>query len=285
MSKAPNYWWEAFVARPFGMPIPPNFFGLAAIALLGIFVSPGLLLVGAGLEVAYLSWLSGNQRFRNSVDARFMGGDPQDIRYRAAVAELSPPLRSQHEHIERRARDLVVKLNATPMMAGHVDTIEQLVLLHLRLSTAYTAVTRVVDTAREEGKALSRQEQQIDERLARTDLTPELRRSLEQQKQVIDQRQAAHEDAGRRQEHIDSELQRIDQQLSLIREQALLATDHEHLGSSLDALATSYNEASSWLNSQRDLIGVLDTADTQRLPARVLRAGAGTTAAQQGEST
>ena len=34
------------------MPIPPNWFGLAAFGLLGAFINPGLWLIGAGLEGA-----------------------------------------------------------------------------------------------------------------------------------------------------------------------------------------------------------------------------------------
>ena len=58
MSEKPSYLWEAFKARPFGMIIPPNFFGLAAFGLLGAMVNPGLWLIGAGLEGLYLWWLS-----------------------------------------------------------------------------------------------------------------------------------------------------------------------------------------------------------------------------------
>jgi hypothetical protein len=89
---------------------------------------------------------------------------------------------------------------------------------------------------------------------------------------VIDARREAHTDAARRLEHIDAELERIDQQIALIREQTLLATDEEHIGHSLDALAASFNESSRWLASQRDLLGALDVNDMQRLPERVLRA-------------
>jgi len=49
MSGSRSYFAAAFNARPFGMPIPPNWFAVAAFALLGAFVNPGLWLVGAGL--------------------------------------------------------------------------------------------------------------------------------------------------------------------------------------------------------------------------------------------
>ncbi|MET0815592.1 MAG: hypothetical protein ABWX88_10415, partial [Pseudoxanthomonas sp.] len=97
------------------------------------------------------------------------------------------------------------------------------------------------------------------------------RRSLQQQKNVIDQRQAAHADASRREEHVDSELERIVQQVSLLREQALLATDEGGIGLSLDALDASFREANGWLDRQRDLLGSLDLDMQPRLPRHVLR--------------
>ena len=76
-----RYWLAAFNARPFGMPVPPNWFALAAFGLLGAFVNPGFWIVGAGLELAYLSWLGGSKRFRNAIDA-----DPR----LAAALEANP---------------------------------------------------------------------------------------------------------------------------------------------------------------------------------------------------
>ena len=36
MSDRPSYWWAAFNAKPLGMPVPPNWFGIAAFGLLGL---------------------------------------------------------------------------------------------------------------------------------------------------------------------------------------------------------------------------------------------------------
>ena len=73
MSERPSYLKAAFNARPLGMPIPPNWFGLAAFGLLGALVNPGLWLIGLGLEGLYLWTLSRNPRFRNVVDASATG--------------------------------------------------------------------------------------------------------------------------------------------------------------------------------------------------------------------
>ena len=267
----PRYLWKAFWARPFGMPIPPNLFGLTTFGLLGAFLNPGFWVLGAGLEIAYLALLSGNARFRRTVDAERQSEDPQDQRYASQLGLLDRESQGQQSRIEARSREIFATLNASPMLRTHVDSLEQLVWLHLRLLVARRAILGVVETASVESQRLDQQEQQIEQRLAATDLSPELRRSLEQQKSVIDQRQAAHLDAQRRLEHVDAELARIDQQIALIREQALLSTNEYSIGSSLDALAASFNEANRWLSSQRDLLEPMDLLTSPRLPERVLK--------------
>ena len=282
--KQRSYLWAAFMARPFGMPIPANWFMLAAFGLMGAFLSPGFWVLGAGAEVAYLLGLSRNQRFRNAVDAGAYRDDPADQRYRALQQQLAPLDRKRQEQIEGRAREIMDTLGQSPLMATHVDSLEQLVWLHLRLLAARQAIGRVVETARREAVGLTDQERSIQRRMESAELSAELRRSLEQQQGVIDARQAGHAEAQRRAEHVDAELNRIDQQIALIREQALLATDEERIGASLDALAASFNEATKWLSSQRDLIGALDLNEHQRLPHRVLHGAGDARATSEGES-
>ena len=267
-----RYLWAAFNARPLGMPLPPNWFGLAAFGLLGAFVSPGFWVLGAGLELGYLLLLSGSARFRRTVDAQqAQPADPASQRYEATVALLDATQRSRQQAVEARAREVLQLLARSPLMASHADSLEQLVWLNLRLLVAGQALNVVVDTAAKDSAELQQQEDQIDARLASSELNDELRRSLEQQKQVIDARQMAHVEGLRRKEHVDAELQRIDQQIALIREQTLLATDEEQIGVALNALTSSFNEASRWLNSQRDLLGVLELNEHQALPRYVLQ--------------
>lgn len=270
--RKPRYWWAAFNAKPLGMPIPPNWFALAAFGLMGFFLSPGFWLLGAGVEVAYLFSLSTNARFRRAIDVGEPSQvDPVDTRYLELMRSLEPDQGKRQAQVEVRAREIMAKLAGSPVLAAHSESLQQLVWLHLRLLAARQAVAEVVATGKREHVGLASQEAQIAKRLGDASLDAPLRRSLEQQQSVIDQRQAAHADASRRHEHVESELQRIDQQIALIREQALLASNHEHLGASLDALAASFNEAHRWLDGQRDLLGSLDGPMDQRLPQRVLQ--------------
>ena len=102
--------------------------------------------------------------------------------------------------------------------------------LHLKLLAARASFAEVIDVADRERKKLDEQEQRCRERLAATDTDEELRRSLEQQIEVIESRHVAHADAERRRELVDAELGRLRQQVSLVREQALLATDESNIG-------------------------------------------------------
>lgn len=288
MSSKPNYWWKAFNAKPFGMPVPPNWFALAGFGLLGVFLSPGFLVLGLGVEIGYLAWLANNPRFRRAIDIDegVRDTDPVEARYTELVRALDAKQAKRHALVEERAREILARLGRSPLMNTHADSLQQLVWLHLRLLVARQAIGEVVATGQRERAALQTQEDQIDGRLRDDTLDDALRRSLEQQKAVIDQRQAAHADGARRHEHVESELQRIDQQIALIREQSLLASDEQHLGHSLDALAASFNEANRWLDSQRDLLGTLAGPDDARLPQRVLQGGPPPLPpAREGEST
>lgn len=274
-----KYVWRAFNARPLGMPIPPNWIGLAAFGLMGAFLSPGFWVLGAGLELAYLWTTSSNARFRATVDADRLGpghaqrieDSAEDARYRELLGQLDAKAQARQQAVEARAREILRRLRGDSLMGTHADSVEQLVWLHLRLLTARAAIGHVVDTAHAEADALQRQEDALRARLDDASISPDLRRSLEQQVAVIDQRQAAHAAAGERLEHVDAELARIDQQISLIREQSLLATDADGVVHSLNALASSFDDANRWLERQRDLAGILSGPEPVRLPKRVLQ--------------
>jgi hypothetical protein len=130
----------------------------------------------------------------------------------------------------------------------------------------------VLAAADRDRRSLEQQEARCRDRLAATDTDEELRRSLEQQLAVISSRQQAQRDARRRRELVDAELARLRQQVSLVREQALLATDENSIGQSLDALSASLNEANRWLRDQRELFAGLEQFTDDPPPADLLAA-------------
>ncbi len=119
----PGFWSyvrAAFNARPLGMPIPPNWLFLAAVAMLGT-IDRGFLLLGAGLELAYLGWLSSNERFRRTVRAR--AGSSEERSWQETVDRLAKQLstfdRERQQTLDGRCRAIVEDLRrAASLDAG-----------------------------------------------------------------------------------------------------------------------------------------------------------------------
>ncbi|HEY5808829.1 MAG TPA: hypothetical protein VIT67_12720 [Povalibacter sp.] len=270
MSARRSYLAAAFSARPFGMPIPPNWFGLAAFGLLGLLVNPGFWLIGAGLEGLYLWTLSRNERFRAIVDAEG-GRQSWDSRYGSLISVLDNQSRQAQEAIEFEAAEITNLLSRTGATKSQISDLRQMAWLHLKLLAARASVVEVLASADREKRNLEEQERRLIERLSRTDINDELRRSLEQQLAVIRSRREAHTDAQNRRELVEAELERLRQQVSLVREQALLATDEHSVASSLDALSASLNEANRWLKDQRELFAGLDDLTDEPPPEELLQ--------------
>jgi hypothetical protein len=264
----PNYFWEAFNARPLGMPVPPNWFGIAAFGLLGALINPGLWLVGLGLEGLYL-WTTGrNARFRNAVDA-VSGFTDSTTRYEEMLAHLDSGTQARQYEVEREAAELVGLLQPADAHASQISDVRQMAWLHLKLLGARASFAEVVDVAERERRKLEEQERSCRARLEQNP-DEELRRSLEQQLEVIASRHAAHTEAKRRLEIVDAELGRLRQQISLVREQTLLATDENTIATSLDALSASLNEANRWLRDQRELFAGIESFTDEPPPADLL---------------
>jgi hypothetical protein len=269
MSDKPSYLAKAFNARPLGMPVPPNWFGLAAFGLLGWLVNPGLWLVGLGLEGLYLWSLSRNERFRAVVDAE-AGASSSTSRYEDMLKQLDSTAQGHQYEIERESAEIVNLLQRSEANGSQIDDVRQMAWLHLKLLGARASFAEVIEAANRERRNLDEQERRCRERLEATDTDDDLRRSLEQQLQVIRSRHEAHKDAKRRFDLVDAELARLRQQVSLVREQALLSTDSDHIAQSLDALSASLNEANRWLRDQRELFAGLDPLSDEPPPADLL---------------
>jgi hypothetical protein len=269
MKGSPSYIAAAFNARPLGMPVPPNWFGIAVFGLLGAFIHPGLWLIGLGVEGLYLWALSRSARFRATVDATAGMAGESASRYEGLLALLDTPAQSLQHEVEQEAAEIVALLQRSQAHALQIGDVRQMAWLHLKLLAARAALLKVIDVASRERSSLEEQERRCRERLdGLTD--EELRRSLEQQIAVIRSRQVAHADAERRCELTEAELGRLRQQVSLVREQALLATDENSLGKSLDAVSASLNEANRWLKDQQELFAGLDSFTNEPPPADLL---------------
>lgn len=262
--------WAAFWARPLGMPVPPNLFGLAAFGLLGALLDPGYWLVGAGLELAYLVGLASSARFQAAADAAGAGdraAGALDGRHQEVWTRLARVDQEAQAALEARCDEILQTLGPA-RAAAHADGLARLAWMHLKLLAARASMERVMAGGAAEAGALEAQARSLSGRLAAPGLQEELRRTLEQQAEVIRERQDGHAEAARRRERVQAELERIRQQVALVREQVLLASDEAGVTSSVDALSASLDEASRWLGEQQELLGGLD--DLTSPPPRTL---------------
>jgi hypothetical protein len=269
--KRRSYLAAAFNARPFGMPIPPNWFGLIGFGLLGAFLDPGFWLIGAGVEALYLWWLSANARFRAVIDAEALGGSTEwSAQYQSLISRLSEDERGAQADMEQQGASLIDILTRSGAFPTQLADVRQLVWLHLKLLAARSALREVINAGAREQRELEQQQRQLSERLTQTDIEPELKASLESQLTVIQSRRSAHALASRRCEFVDAEIARLRQQLSLVREQALLATDEGSVARSVDALSASLNEANRWLKDQRELFAGFESFTDEPPPPELL---------------
>ena len=105
---------RAFNARPFGMFVPPNWMGLAAMGLLGL-ANPGFWVLGAGLELGYLLVLATNARFQPAGrrEATIGSRGDWDSGSTRALAELGEPDRRRYQTIADRCRSILDLQTAT----------------------------------------------------------------------------------------------------------------------------------------------------------------------------
>lgn len=255
-----SYIKAAFNARPLGMPIPPNWIGIAAFGLLGL-TSWGFWVLGAGLELAYLYTLAHSARFRSFVDAQApagAGGAAQD-RAQEILARLDPAHRARYGRLEGRCEEL---LRAQPAHAAGLEMqqegLNDLLWLYLRLLRARQAMQALFDEAGQARPArLASRLQELERRRAAA-TNEALQKSIASQIDLLAQRAANHAEAQQKLQYLDAELERIEQQVELLREQNMLAEGGRPVGQRIDIASASLNETSQWVREQEELYGDVD---------------------------
>jgi len=239
-----RYLWQAFNARPFGMPVPPLWFAVIASGLIGYFIAAPLALIGLGATAMFTGILASSKRFRTVVDAPSLQPPPE-----SELAVLSRRLddasRNRQAKLERQCTELQKVLENANAGREHIAGVWQL---------AATAVTTTRDDG---GKSLDDQIADIKKRLSAANLDGDLKEALEEQQKILEQRLVMQTEAKRRLEVLDAELDRIREQIALIREQALLTSDPTNISRSVDSLATFLNESGRWLKDQEEIFGEL----------------------------
>lgn len=257
-----SYLSAAFSARPLGMWVPPNWVGLAAIGILGT-INPGFLIIGAGVELAYLVTLAGNGRFQRWVDAMKMGESQQDwiSKKNRMLQNLDRDARIRYLNLETRCQMILQRqqsmAQADQSWADPSQSLSKLLWVHLQLLLTQQAIARVLLASRENSEPLDRRIDRLDKQLADTTLEAELRVSLEGQRDILVKRQTVLDEAYSKAQLLASELQRIEDQVELIREQSVASPNTASLAGSIDEIAGTLGTTTQWMANQQ-ISGGLD---------------------------
>ena len=271
----------AFNARPIGMPIPPNWIGLAAFAMLG-FLNPGFWALGAGLELAYLYLLASNPRFQRTVSASLLQSGHGEARGKIeeAVGRLGEAERKRYRDLERQCQGI---LAAGEGPDGHRplpemgDALGRLLWVYLRLlltrqtlrktldelvqtdGAAPVAARRraAADASSDEGcEILERRIRDLDGRMASA--SEDLRKSLAGQMEILKQRLSTRREGLEKMAFLEAELSRIEEQVKLVREQAALAADPDAVSSRIDQISAGLGGTAQWVREQQKIYGLAD---------------------------
>jgi hypothetical protein len=257
-----DYLRAAFNARPFGMFVPPNWIGLGAFALLGL-ATPGFWVLGLGLELGYLAVLATNPRFQRTVHASRLSSSDGDWQRKigALITRLDPSDRRLYETLLTRCRAILDQQLHGGAIPHGIDSqsegLGRLLWMYLRLLVARQAIRRVLADA-ERGESLSGRLKALDAQIAQSDLSDDLRRSLNSQAEILRQRVAQQTEARQKLAFLDAELTRIQEQAELIREQAALSTDPEILSQRIDEIAATLGGTSQWIRDQQKVYGAME---------------------------
>jgi chromosome segregation ATPase len=275
MSPEPRLWdyvKAAFLARRRvrglgGMPFNVLFVLGAGVAGL---VNPGLWLIGAGLEVGYLTWLSHNQRFRNLVRGQRLQERALGFTQRlaATVASLSEESRARWRGLEEKCRE-IIELSATVMPLPAIEETKETGLNSLLVIHAKLLLSReLVRAYMTEGKRRELEQRLADTERRLAETTSEaIKRSLDSNVAILKKRIEHAANARENLQVIDAELERIENQVDLIREEVAVNRDPTVLSARIDAVASSLGEADRFLRANEALLGALGAEDTAPLPA------------------
>ena len=252
-------------------------FGLAA----GYFRMPEFLVLGAGVELGYLLLLGTNARFQRFVAGKLGARGTQEVeaRWQKLVASLPDADRRRYATLAQRCQSVLEQQfhadTSAPGFDSQSDSLGRLTWMYLRLLVTRQGIQRVLreGAARAPGdpppvpgtsapgmsiSGLEKRLAELKRRLADPSIGDDLRRSLEGQADLLEQRVARRGEADQKLAFLDAELARIEEQVELIREQAVLSTDPEHLSQRIDEISATLGSTGEWIADQQKTIGAMD---------------------------
>jgi hypothetical protein len=257
----------AFNARPIGMFVAPNWIGLGVFAMLG-FVNPGFWVLGAGLELGYLSTLAMNPRFQRMVTASRLSDQNRDWQGRvdALLARLDADDRRRFAALQSRCQAVLDQHAGSPEWRVGDEpqraSLGRVTWMYLGLLVTRTNIERVL----QESRVSDSEAGDLRRRIADRNLGEDLRRSLQGQLEILEARLVKRREAGEKLAFLDAELKRIEQQVELVREQAALATDPESLSHRIDEITSTLGGTAQWVRDQQQIYGAMEDLLTEAPP-------------------
>jgi hypothetical protein len=273
-----DYIKSAFNARPLGMPIPPNWIGLAGFGMLGL-LNPGFWLIGAGVEFAYLFGLATNKRFQRVVSgSKSLANQRERLsQVRMQVAQLSPDDQRRYMLLEQRCQQIVEQQRnqggASLDLQSQSEGLGRLLWIYLRLLVTRRSIERLLRESAmlsPDRAPIAGRIKQLEDQLKSESLSEEMRKSLTGQLEILLQRQQSQREAKGKLEFLDAELTRIQEQVELIREQAVFNTDAATVSQRIDHVATTLGSTQQWIREQQQLYGRVEDLLTEPPPVPVL---------------
>jgi len=257
-----DYLKSAFSARPWGMPLPPNWVMLAGFGML-TFVNPGFLVIGVGCELAYLFGLSTNARFQNYVNAIAQSQEQLTANQRLAgmISKLWPEGKKRFYQLQERCESVLEFYThflsvGSDIASGHSQSLNKFAWIFLQLLMTKQAISRIIKENAYTND-LKEELESVKEEIAKTGTSPDLKKSLESKKEIIEQRLEVLKQAEDKLRFIDTELDRIEQQVELIREQAVISKDSQALSTRIDLVSSSLGETTDWIKQQQSIFGAV----------------------------
>lgn len=262
-----DFLFSAFNAKPAGMFVSPNWIGISAFGLLGVFLNPGFLLLGAGLELAYLFGMINNSRFQQYVrgvelSKASMGRQKQIL---TMINNLVPEAKNRFERLQRRCLsilDFYQKSVAVEIeiIQRHNQSLNRFLWIFLQLLSTKQLIAgliRETNFSAEFRINIHKQIEELQKQAGDATASPELRRSLESQSDILRQRIQVLGTADEKLKYIDAELARIEQQIELLREQAAISKDSLSISNRIDDVSSSLGETTEWIKQQQEILGAV----------------------------
>jgi hypothetical protein len=257
-----RYLKEAFWATinvPSLGAIPFNVVGLVAFALLGL-GEPAFWPLGAGIEAAYLFFLSTNPRFQNVIDARGKVAVEQSSEQQRAslLSRLSADQKRRLAALEDKCRHILQIYQDQQVSEFTVTTnseaLKRLQWIFLKLLVAQHYLNDGgTDTNPDEIRAKIRQ---LTSELQLSGLTRTLRESKEGTLRILQQRLVNLDRRTQSDAEIESDLGRVEAQVDLARESATMQGQTEVISANVEL--TSHLLDSSSFGDLSDTVDAMD---------------------------